>query len=123
MTWVLVTGVIISAGIAYFFGLRLRTIKVKSLITSTGMTEDQLSAIKAQPGESVLTIILEDGRSINTTAAALKDRLLEIPPEERQTGDQNEVLLYIERLPSNMLALVLFVIGCAISIALFFLSA
>jgi hypothetical protein len=114
MSTVLVVGVVVSALVAYLARKKTRRVGVSAVVTSQGFSEDTIAAIRGEPGDALLTITLQDGRTFQTTATEAAKRL--------QSGPDGKPSFWLTDSSSNWLSLLLFALGCALSVYLYFLS-
>ena len=114
MAWILVVGILISAIVAYSVRRKPHLAAVTGILTSHGFSADAVDAIRNAAGNEEITITLADGRSFKTTAAEASKRL--------QPASDGKSQSWLEKGSSNLLALVLFTLGCLVSFAFYYLS-
>lgn len=114
MTWILIVGIVISAVIAYFVRGKPHLAAVTGILTSHGFSADAIDAIRQAPGNEEITVTLADGRSFKTTAAEASKRL--------QPASEGKPPTWLEKGSSNLVSLVLFVLGCGVSFVFYYLS-
>jgi hypothetical protein len=114
MLWILVVGIAVSAIVAYFVRGKPHLAAVTGILTSHGFSADAVDAIRKAPGNEEITVTLADGRSFKTTAAEASKRL--------QPASDGKTQNWLEKGSSNLVAIVLFVLGCGVSFVFFYLS-
>jgi hypothetical protein len=114
MLWILVAGIVASAIVAYLVRGRPRLQAVTGILTSQGFSADTVDAIRSAPGDEEITVTLADGRSFKTTAAEAAKRL--------QPGPDGKTQTWLEQGSSNLVSIVLFVLGCLVSWFFYYLS-
>jgi len=114
MLWILVVGIVVSAFVAYFVRSKPRLTVVTGILTSHGFSADAVDAIHKAPGNEEITVTLADGRSFKSTAAEASKRL--------QPAADGKPQNWLEKGSSNLLSLLLFVLGCVVSFVFYYLS-